>query len=156
MRDKIQEILTNDVKASLSKVAKELEMPLIEVLRQAPTVKKYDVAKIDDLFAVLRSWEKVFLIVITPAFVIEIQDKFAEGFYGHGYFNFHDKNSSIGGHLSVDKIKEIFLVKDVMFGRESYSIRFYGEDEKEIFAIYVPRDEKKELIQECVDSFKSL
>ncbi|MGL4357465.1 heme utilization cystosolic carrier protein HutX [Cetobacterium sp.] len=156
MRDKIQEILANDVKASLSKVAKELEMPLIEVLRQAPTVKKYDVAKIDDLFAVLRSWERVFLIVITPAFVIEIQDKFAEGFYAHGYFNFHDKNSSIGGHLSVDKIKEIFLVKDVMFGRESYSIRFYGEDEKEIFGIYVPRDEKKELIQECVDSFKSL
>ncbi|MGL5428168.1 MAG: heme utilization cystosolic carrier protein HutX, partial [Cetobacterium sp.] len=73
MRDKIQEILANDVKASLSKVAKELEMPLIEVLRQAPTVKKYDVAKIDDLFAVLRSWERVFLIVITPAFVIEIQ-----------------------------------------------------------------------------------
>ncbi|MGL5960511.1 MAG: ChuX/HutX family heme-like substrate-binding protein, partial [Cetobacterium sp.] len=100
--------------------------------------------------------EKVFLLVITPSFVLEIQDKFPSGFYAHGYLNFNDKNSSIGGHLSTEKIKEIFLVKDIMFGRESYSIKFYGEDEKEIFAVYVPRNEKKELIQECLDSFNKL
>ena len=58
--------------------------------------------------------------------------------------------------MSVGKIKEIFLVKDIMFGRESYSIKFFAEDEKEIFAVYVPRDEKKELIKECLKSFQSL
>jgi putative heme iron utilization protein len=43
-----------------------------------------------------------------------------------------------------------------MFGRESYSIKFFGEDEKEIFSVYVPRNEKKELIEECLESFKKL
>ncbi len=43
-----------------------------------------------------------------------------------------------------------------MFGRKSCSIRFYGEDEKEILAIYVPRDDKKELIKEYLDCFYSL
>ena len=147
MKNKINEILVNDEKASLNKIAKELDISMIEVLREAPTVKKYDI---------LRGWEKVFLLVITPSFVLEIQDKFPKGFYAHGFLNFHDKNSTIGGHLSVGKIKEIFLVKDIMFGRESYSIKFFGEDEKEIFAVYVPRNEKKELIEECLESFKSL
>lgn len=156
MKNKINEILVNDEKASLNKIAKELGISMIEVLREAPTVKKYDIEKIDDLFDILRGWEKVFLLVITPSFVLEIQDKFPKGFYAHGFLNFHDKNSTIGGHLSVGKIKEIFLVKDIMFGRESYSIKFFGEDEKEIFAVYVPRNEKKELIEECLESFKSL
>lgn len=156
MRDKIQAILASDEKASLAKVAKELNVSVIEVLREAPTVRKYDVSRIDDLFTVLRSWKEVFLLVVTPGFVLEIQDKFPEGEYGHGYLNFHDKNSSIAGHLSVNKIKEIFLVKDIMFGRESYSIKFFDEEAKEIFAIYVPRDEQKELIKECLDSFNNI
>lgn len=156
MKNKINEMLVNDEKASLNKIAKELGISTIEVLREAPTVKKYDIEKIDDLFDILRGWEKVFLLVVTPSFVLEIQDKFPKGFYAHGFLNFHDKNSTIGGHLSVGKIKEIFLVKDIMFGRESYSIKFFGEDEREIFAVYVPRNEKKELIEECLESFKSL
>ena len=156
MKDKINELLLKDEKVSLSRVAKELDVPMIEILREAPTVRKYDVEKIDGLFEILSGWEKVFLLVITPAFVLEIQDKFPKGFYAHGFLNFHDKDSTIGGHLSVGKIKEIFLVKDIMFGRESYSIKFFGEDEKEIFAVYVPRDEKKELIKECLESFKNL
>lgn len=156
MRNKISEMLLNNEKISLSKIARELDIPIVEVLRESPTVKKYDIEKIDELFDILRSWEKVFLLVVTPNFVLEILDKFPKGFYAHGFLNLHDKKSTIGGHLSVGKIKEIFLVKDVMFGRESYSIKFFGEDEKEIFAIYVPRNEKKELIEECLESFKNL
>lgn len=124
-----------------------------EVVRE---IKNYDVNKLDELFEILRSWEKVFLLVVTPNFVLEIQDKFPKGFYGHGYLNFHDKKTSIGGHLSSEKIKEIILVKDVMFGRDSCSINFNDEHEKEIFSIYVPRDEKKEFIKECIDSFNNL
>lgn len=156
MRKEIEKLLEKDKKTSLEKIAKELGISLIEVLREAPTVRKYPLEKREELFEILRGWEKVFLLVVTPNFVLEIKDKFPKGFYAHGYLNFHDPESSIGGHLSVDKIKEIFLVEDNMFGRKSCSIRFYGEDEKEIFAIYVPRDDKKELIKEYLDCFYSL
>lgn len=156
MKDKIREIMAKDEKISLGQVAKELDVPFIQVLREAECVRKYDVAKMDELFEILRSWDKVLMLVMTPNFVLEIKDKFPKGFYGHGFLNFHDESSSIGGHLSASKIKEIFLVTDNMFGRKSCSIKFYGEDEKEIFAVYVPRDEKKELIKEYLDCFNSL
>lgn len=156
MKNRIEKLLKENEKISLEKIAKELGISLIEVLREAPTARKYPLEKREELFEILRGWEKVFLLVVTPNFVLEIKDKFPKGFYAHGYLNFHDPESSIGGHLSVDKIKEIFLVEDNMFGRKSCSIRFYGEDEKEIFAIYVPRDDKKELIKEYLDCFYSL
>lgn len=156
MLDKIQTLLNENDKISLNKIADELGVSYLEVLRNAPTVRTYPIEKVDELFEILRGWEKVFLLLVTPNFVLEIQDKFPKGFYAHGYLNFHDKTTSIGGHLSVSKIKEIFLVDDIMFGRKSCSIKFFGEDEKEIFSVYVPRDEKKELIPECLESFYSL
>lgn len=156
LREKIRIMIEENEKISLSTIGSKLGIEYLEVLREAPTVKRYPVDKIDELFEILRGWEKVFLLVVTPSFVLEIKDKFPKGFYAHNFLNFHDGNSSIGGHLSVGKIREIFLAKDFMFGRESYSIKFYGEDKKEIFAVYVPRDEKKELIKECLESFKKL
>lgn len=156
MKNKIKKLLEANEKISLSKVATELNMPFIEVLRNTESVRTYDIEKIDDLFETLREWKKVFLLVVTPSFVMEIQDKFPKGFYAHGYLNFHDRNSTIGGHLTVGNIKEIFIVEDIMFGRKSCSIKFFGEDEKEIFSVYVPRDEKKELIVECLESFYNL
>ncbi|MGY0393879.1 MULTISPECIES: heme utilization cystosolic carrier protein HutX [unclassified Fusobacterium] len=156
MREKIAELLAKDEKISLGKIAQELNVSLVDIYRNSPSVRKYPVEKREELFEILRGWDKVFLLVVTPNFVLEIKDKFPKGFYAHGFLNFHDNDSSIGGHLSVDKIKEIFLVEDIMFGRKSCSIKFYGEDEKEIFAIYVPRDEKKELIKEYLDCFYSL
>lgn len=156
MREKIAELLVKDEKISLGKIAQELNVSLVDIYRNSPSVRKYPLEKIEELFEILRGWDKVFLLVVTPNFVLEIKDKFPKGFYAHGFLNFHDKDSSIGGHLSVDKIKEIFLVEDIMFGRKSCSIKFYGEDEKEIFAIYIPRDEKKELIKEYLDCFYSL
>ncbi|MEG2696506.1 MAG: ChuX/HutX family heme-like substrate-binding protein, partial [Cetobacterium sp.] len=101
MKKRIQNILDINEKASLSKISSELEISMIEVLRNAPTVRTFDVKKIDDLFEVLREWEQVFLLVVTPNFVLEIKDKFPKGFYAHGFLNFHDKTTSIGGHLSV-------------------------------------------------------
>ncbi len=156
MKEKIAELLAKDEKISLGKIAQELNVSLIDIYRNSPSVRKYPVEKREELFEILRGWDKVFLLVVTPNFVLEIKDKFPKGFYAHGFLNFHDNDSSIGGHLSVDKIKEIFLVEDIMFGRKSCSIKFYGEDEKEVFAIYVPRDEKKELIKEYLDCFYSL
>lgn len=39
MRNKISEMLLNNEKISLSKIARELDIPIVEVLRESPTVK---------------------------------------------------------------------------------------------------------------------
>lgn len=156
MRKQIETLLDKNEKISLAQIAKKLGAEYTEVLKNAPNVREYPRERIDDLFEILRGWERVFLLLVTEGFVLEINDRFPKGFYGHGYLNFNDKDSSIGGHLSVDKIHSIYLADDIMFGRRSCSIKFYSEDRKEIFSIYVPRNEKKELIPECLESFNNI
>jgi len=156
MKLEIQKLLDENEKISLAQIAKKLNVKYTDILKDAPTVREYPVEKIDKLFDILRGWEKVFLFVVTDGLVLEIKDKFPKGSYGHGFLNLHDKDSCIGGHLSVDQVKSIFLVDDIMFGRKSCSIKFYNEDKKEIFAVYVPRDQKKELISSCLESFNNI
>ncbi len=155
MKKEIEHILKNKEGISLSEISKQLNIPYLEVLKNSPTVRKYDTLKINELFEILQSWEKVFLLVVTENFVLEIKDKFPKGFYAHGFLNFHDSNTSIGGHLTVSSITDIYLVSDYMFGRKSCSIKFYNND-KEVFAIYVPREENKEFITSCLESFYKL
>ncbi|GLI57266.1 hypothetical protein PM10SUCC1_27800 [Propionigenium maris DSM 9537] len=156
MRTEIEALQKENKKISLAQIAKEIGAEYTEVLKNAPNVREYPRERIEDLFETLRGWERVFLLLVTEGFVLEINDKFPKGFYGHGYLNFHDKDSSIGGHLSVGRIHSIYLVDDIMFGRRSCSIKFYSEDRKEIFSVYVPRNEKKELIPECLESFNNI
>lgn len=156
MKIQIENLLNENDKISLMAIAKKIGAEYTDVLDNAPNVRSYPLDKIDDLFDILRGWEKVFLLVVTDGFVLEIKDKFPVGYYGHGFLNLDDKNSSIGGHLSIDKIKSIYFVDDIMFGRRSCSIKFFNENKKEIFAVYVPRDEKKDLIAECLESFNTI
>lgn len=155
MKKEIENILKNQEGISLSEVSKKLNIPYLEVLKNSPSVRKYDTLKINELFEILQSWEKVFLLVVTENFVLEIKDKFPKGFYAHGFLNFHDSSTSIGGHLTTSSITDIYLVSDYMFGRKSCSIKFYNND-KEVFAIYVPRGENKEFIATCLESFYNL
>lgn len=155
MKKEIENILKNQEGISLSEVSKKLNVPYLEVLKNSPSVRKYDTLKINELFEILQSWEKVFLLVVTENFVLEIKDKFPKGFYAHGFLNFHDSSTSIGGHLTTSSITDIYLVSDYMFGRKSCSIKFYNND-KEVFAIYVPRGENKEFIATCLESFYNL
>ncbi|MGL5655565.1 MAG: ChuX/HutX family heme-like substrate-binding protein [Fusobacteriaceae bacterium] len=155
MKKEIENILKNQEGISLSEVSKKLNIPYLDVLKNSPSVRKYDTLKINELFEILQSWEKVFLLVVTENFVLEIKDKFPKGFYAHGFLNFHDSSTSIGGHLTTSSITDIYLVSDYMFGRKSCSIKFYNND-KEVFAIYVPRGENKEFIATCLESFYNL
>lgn len=158
MKSKIEKLINNDNKISFSEISKELNISFLEVLRNisSPHVRTYPIEKIDKLFEILNKWEEVLLLVITPNFVLEIKDKFPQGKYGHGFLNFHDKETSIGGHLSVNNIKEIFIVTDTIFNKKSCSIKFFDSDEKEIFSIYVPRDEKGQLREKYLEIFNSL
>ena len=73
MRKEIEKLIAENEKISLEKIAKELGISLIEVLREAPTARKYPLEKREELFEILRGWEKVFLLVVTPNFVLEIK-----------------------------------------------------------------------------------
>lgn len=118
--------------------------------------KVVDGSKFDEIIEDISTWGKILMIKITPSFVIEIKDYMPTGTYGHGYYNFDSKDSSISGHLKVSDIKEIVFVSKKHRGMLSHSVVFNDVNKEHIFKIFVTRDKNRELLQEQVKRFENL
>ncbi|MFV7789297.1 heme utilization cystosolic carrier protein HutX [Aliarcobacter lanthieri] len=118
-------------------------------------IKDVESTKFDEIIEDISTWGKILMIKITPSFVIEIKDNMPTGTYGHGYYNFNSKNSSISGHLKVSDIETISFVSKILRGKLSHSVVFSNKDE-DIFKIFVTRDENGELLKDQVQKFESL
>lgn len=118
-------------------------------------IKEVEVSKFDEIIEDISTWGKILMIKITPSFVIEIKDNMPMGTYGHGYYNFDSKNSSISGHLKVSDIEKISFISKIMRGRISHSVVFSSQNE-DIFKIFVTRDEQGELLKNQFEKFESL
>ncbi|WP_198304329.1 heme utilization cystosolic carrier protein HutX [Arcobacter vandammei] len=110
----------------------------------------------DEVLEDISKWGKILMIKITPSFVIEIKDHMPLGTYGHGYYNFDSKESSISGHLKVDDIKEIVFSSKTHRGMLSHSVVFNDEKGEHIFKVFVTRDENRVLLKEQVEKFEAL
>ena len=114
--------------------------------------KVVDGSKFDEIIEDISKWGKILMIKITPSFVIEIKDFMPTGTYGHGYYNFNTKGSSISGHLKASDIEKIVFSSKIHIGMLSHSVSFndaYGEN---IFKVFVTRNENKRYIIEYQDN----
>lgn len=102
------------------------------------------------------TWEKVCLLIESSGAVLEFSGPLPKGKMGHGMYNLVDKKFPLGGHLLVGQIEAIFLVSKPNFGKESHALHFFGKDGSTAFAIYLGRDEKREIIPEIKTSYLNL
>ncbi|RBQ28658.1 heme utilization cystosolic carrier protein HutX [Aliarcobacter vitoriensis] len=127
----------------------------MEKIVENEIIKEVEASKFDEIIEDISTWGKILMIKITPSFVIEIKDNMPTGTYGHGYYNFDSKNSSISGHLKVSDIQTISFVSKILRGKLSHSVVFSSQDE-DIFKIFVTRDGNGELLKEQVQKFENL
>lgn len=158
MKKMIKETLNENSEITTIEIAQKLNISEYEVLQNIDEniAKAVDGKNFDEIIEDISTWGKILMIKITPSFVIEIKDHMPTGSYGHGYYNFDSKESSISGHLKVSDIEKIIFVSKKHRGAVSHSVVFYDNKGEHIFKIFVTRDEKAELIQEQVEKFISL
>lgn len=131
-------------------------MENLENLKEQEFEKAISSSHFDEVLEDISKWGKILMIKITPSFVIEIKDHMPLGTYGHGYYNFDSKGSSISGHLKVNDIKEIIFSSKIYRGMLSHSVVFNDEKGEHIFKVFVTRDENRVLIPEQVEKFTAL
>lgn len=158
LKDSINKLLEENQEITSLEISKQLEVSEYEVLQNLPheMAKAVDASKFDEVLEDISKWGKILMIKITPSFVIEIKDHMPLGTYGHGYYNFDSKNSSISGHLKVDDIEKIIFVSKKHRGMLSHSVVFYDAKGEHVFKVFVTRDENKQLLEEQVQSFMDL
>ncbi|MFM2587967.1 heme utilization cystosolic carrier protein HutX [Vibrio sp. TBV020] len=86
--------------------------------------------------------------------IFEVKAPFPKGKVARGYYNFMGREGELHGHLKLDNVKNIALVSKPFMGRESHYFGFFCEAGNNIFKIYLGRNEKRELIEEQVTTFK--
>ena len=118
--------------------------------------KVVDGSKFDEIIEDISTWGKILMIKITPSFVIEIKDFMPTGTYGHGYYNFNTKGSSISGHLKASDIEKIVFSSKVHRGMLSHSVSFNDINGEHIFKVFVTRNENREIIKDQFDKFIAL
>lgn len=155
IKNKIEEILNKNPDITTVEIAKELDVNEYTVLQNidesyAKTVKS---SKFDEIISDISKWGKILMIKVAPSFVIEIKDHMPTGTYGHGYYNFDSKETSISGHLKVDDIDKIIFVSKKHRGMLSHSVVFYNEKGEHIFKIFVTRDKDGKLLPTQVEKF---
>jgi putative heme utilization carrier protein HutX len=158
LKESIQKILDQNPKITTLEISKKLSVSEYVILQNIDEnlAKAVDAKNFDAIIEDVATWGKILMIKITPSFVIEIKDYMPTGTYGHGYYNFDSKNSSISGHLKVNDIDKIIFVSKEHNGMVSHSIVFYDRDGEHILKVFVARDENRELLLGQVKKFFAL
>jgi len=158
MKKTIENLLTNNPELTTLEIAKELNTSEYKVLQNIneDIAKAVNSEHFDEIIEDISTWGKILMIKITPSFVIEINDNMPLGTYGHGYYNFDSKESSISGHLKVNDIDKIIFLSKKHRGMISHSVIFYDAKGEHIFKVFVRRDENRELLVSQVEKFMAL
>ena len=104
----------------------------------------------------MTEWEKVTFMAATSGAILEISCRLPKGKSGHGMYNLMGKNLPIGGHLLMDKVDSVCFVSKPLFGLESHSVQFLDAAGNQCFAVYLGRDEKREIIPSVKEGFLAL
>ncbi len=159
LQEKMVAYLEENSAMMLSGLAKEFEINDFEVAKNLP-YEMCAIAKPEDFDKIwegICQWEKCTFLMIHLGTVLEIQGKLGEGKYGHGYYNLsHSNGSSIAGHIKVDDIKGIAFVSLPSKKFESMHIAFFNQDEEMKFAVFMGRDENKNLFAQAKENFYSM
>lgn len=122
--------------------AQEMGLPERDVLRQVENgaVTEVSGTNFDEVMSDVSKWGDITLIVNNAAAIIEVTASVPRGSRSNGFFNLHEKENPLGGHIRPEQIDSIFFVSRPFMGKESHSIQFYDQLGNCAFKIYLGRE----------------
>ncbi|MDR1194926.1 MAG: heme utilization cystosolic carrier protein HutX [Endomicrobium sp.] len=128
------------------------ELEVIKVLdadKQARLLEKEYVKK---LIEELPTLGELLFLVEHGGSIFEIKSVFPQSQESHGYCNLG--RAPFSGHLNLEKITNIGVISETMYGRRSCNWVFLGENGETVFKVYIGRDQNKELLKNQLDVFE--
>jgi putative heme utilization carrier protein HutX len=153
----VKEALAAKPDGVLEMIAAQCGVPLARVFEELPegAAKRVSGNRFEELWQDLALWGEVLFIVHTKDIVLECKGPLPPGSSAQGYFNIHG-DSPIGGHIKADRCSAIYFIDRLFHGRRSCSVQFINGEGEAMFKIFVPRDEKRELIADQLAKFEAL
>ncbi|WP_119274770.1 heme utilization cystosolic carrier protein HutX [Taklimakanibacter deserti] len=153
----VEEVLAAKSDGVLEMIAAQCRVPLARVFDELPegAAKRVPGSRFEELWQDLTQWGDVLFIVHTRDIVLECKGPLPPGASAQGYFNIHG-DSPIGGHIKADRCAAIYFIDRLFHGRRSCSLQFINGEGEAMFKVFVPRDDKRELIAGQLGKFEEL
>ncbi len=154
----IRERVAENPNVMLMRVAKELDMPEAAAVAALPEEMRVPAPSEDfvSIWETMTGWEQVLFLVVNDGVIAEVKGRLPKGEFGHGFFNIHEQDNPIGGHIRVDEIGAIWLVSKPMFNLETHSVQIFDKAGKPMFSVYMGRDEKREILPDVLAGYREL
>lgn len=139
-------------------LAQELNLPLESIIAALPEEMRVK-APGEDTVAIweeICNWEKITFMLSSNGMILELGCQLPKGKSGHGMYNLMGKNLPFGGHVIVNNIASIWFVSKPLFGLESHSVQFFDAAGNQGFAMYLGRDEKRQVLPNVREQFITL
>lgn len=138
LQDKVRARLQENPSAMTMMLAKELEVPEVDILRAFPEdrVTELDLSRWEDILRKLEAFGKVHVIVSNGAATIEAIGTFG-GFSTWGQF-FNVQSKSLDMHIRYENLSAIFAVEKPshMSGINTLSLQFYDTNGHSAFKVF--------------------
>ena len=139
----------------LMNLAVELGRPEAELVAALPEEMRKQGRKdaFEAIWNAMTEWERSTFLAVNCGCVVEVEGKLPKGKFGHGMFNLDHGENALGGPLLVNKLESVWFVSKPFFNKESHSVQFFDGKGDMMFAVYLGRDEKREIIPAIKESF---
>ncbi|RTZ18213.1 heme utilization cystosolic carrier protein HutX [Vibrio aquaticus] len=156
LQQQVALILEQEPKLLPAAIADKLNVSEFDVVAALPEqmVALVDGEQAQAILESLVGFGPVTTIVHSFGSIFEVKAPFPKGKEARGYYNLMGREGEMHGHLKLDNVKNIALVSKPFMGRESHYFGFFCEAGNNIFKVYLGRNEKRELIESQVTTFK--
>lgn len=156
LKQQVAQILEQEPKLLPAAIAEKLNISEFEAVSALPDemIALVDGEQAQSILEGLVGFGPVTTIVHSFGSIFEVKAPFPKGKEARGYYNLMGREGEMHGHLKLDNVKNIALVSKPFMGRESHYFGFFCEEGNNIFKVYLGRNEKRELIESQVTTFK--
>jgi len=156
LKQQVAQLIEQEPKLLPAAIAEKLNVSEFEAVAALPEemVALVGGEQAQSILESLVGFGPVTTIVHSFGSIFEVKAPFPKGKVARGYYNLMGREGELHGHLKLDNIKNIALVSKPFMGRESHYFGFFCEAGNNVFKVYLGRNEKRELIEEQVVTFK--
>jgi putative heme utilization carrier protein HutX len=104
----------------------------------------------------LAQWGNTTTIVLHGGSVFEFKGPFPEGSLAEGYFNLDGPVPGFHGHIRLEAIDHISFQSRQHRGRDSHAFCFQDSNGRNIFKVFLGRDENGALIDTQLERFQQI
>jgi putative heme utilization carrier protein HutX len=164
LRERIEEYSAEHPNEHLRTLAEVLCVPEREIVANTDGAVSIPPTDFCAVWNEVSEWERTLFYVDHGNVIVEAEGKLPKGeimfdgtmlnLCGHGEVT--GNAFILGGHIYIKDLQAIYLVRKILYGKESLSIMFYDSGKGSMFGLFAGRNEKREIIPSVREGFEKL